>query len=736
VGITYPDGRKLQIERDDLDRRLNTQNLANGNNYPGDPASSDNWSIARMTYAGQQRDQCIFTSGAGTTYSHDGAGRVIEIAHRGPNTPLLAIQYLYDAANNVRVRNDLLPNVSRTERFAYDSHYRLAHEFTPDTTETFDLSTFRPAPNQLPTPITDRQSAITTLIGSLELPQIPTTYDYDLVGNRDLERKADGNNIDYEPNKLDQYISRDDTNYSHDTNGNLKLELTEGQKRFSTYDSLNRLVQVSTDEAGTDEIAGFWHDALGRRILEQVGGNVTQLICDGDDVVAEYRDGGLFAQYVFDDGIDRPLHIAAESQDHWYHADLVGSVRLLTSSEGDAVADYHYSPFGEMTVLVGTDIFNPWRYTARRFDVALETYDYRARQYEPQTGRFLQRDPGGMVDGTNLYSYVGNNSLNYTDPSGLGRHERENIAPKLSSDYALLTETLDSEGTARSIQKAINESLLNHQKGLTRETMNLIQYERALPGETYSQGEGPMNRLKSSIHRHLGAMKWPGLIQGTTAALGLFLEGRRRYSKGESRVQIAVGTTATVYTAVKSSSEAFKRSRVGGWSQFAIAALDWLARAAGAPQKVTDITGFCATNTTVGIATQGVSDFVDTSALLLSRDDVEIRQIGEMINRQATSATPAAGYSQFGMVLFGGGFSLQGDLSRLENSGFFARVADETSDRAVRVSKRVGGGTFGDVMAFGAGVPGVGIGVDQGTWVGAKAVKGARTLMLPLYRRW
>src|SRR5690606_4616218 len=213
------------------------------------------------------------------------------------NSPLLAIQYLYDAANNVRVRNNVLPTGPRTERFAYDSLYRLAHEFKPDTAETFDLSTFGPATVSLADPLPDRQSAMTALIGTLALPQTPRTYDYDRVGNRDIERVADGSSIDYVVNPLDQYESRNGTSYSHDSNGNLK----DDGPRMYTYDSLNRLVGV--DEAGVGEIAQFWHDALGRRILEQTGGNITQLICDGDDIIAEYREGDLFAQYVFDDGI-------------------------------------------------------------------------------------------------------------------------------------------------------------------------------------------------------------------------------------------------------------------------------------------------------------------------------------------------------------------------------------------------------------------------------------------------
>lgn len=40
------------------------------------------------------------------------------------------------------------------------------------------------------------------------------------------------------------------------------------------------------------------------------------------------------------------------------------------------------------------------------------------RMYDPKTGRFLQRDPIDFRNGENVYSYVGNQPINYTDPYG------------------------------------------------------------------------------------------------------------------------------------------------------------------------------------------------------------------------------------------------------------------------------------------------------------------------------
>lgn len=44
---------------------------------------------------------------------------------------------------------------------------------------------------------------------------------------------------------------------------------------------------------------------------------------------------------------------------------------------------------------------------------------YRARYYDPNSGRFVSEDPIGFFAGNNFYDYAGSSPLNFTDPLGL-----------------------------------------------------------------------------------------------------------------------------------------------------------------------------------------------------------------------------------------------------------------------------------------------------------------------------
>ena len=124
--LTFPGGRVVRFERDELGRLIGIANIARtGSGYPGAPGTPDAHEIATFTYAGRQRDSNLYGNGCSVHYAHDGAGRIVEIRHESPGSALLSMQYLYDAAGNVRVRNDITSATPAGARFGYDSFYRL-----------------------------------------------------------------------------------------------------------------------------------------------------------------------------------------------------------------------------------------------------------------------------------------------------------------------------------------------------------------------------------------------------------------------------------------------------------------------------------------------------------------------------------------------------------------------------------------------------------------------------------
>jgi RHS repeat-associated protein len=90
------------------------------------------------------------------------------------------------------------------------------------------------------------------------------------------------------------------------------------------------------------------------------------------------------------------------------------------------VERYEYDVYGEpefydgsYNAITESAIGNPYLFTSRRYDPESGNYYYRARIYSPALGRFLSLDPLGYEAGdANLYRYVFNNPVNFTDPTG------------------------------------------------------------------------------------------------------------------------------------------------------------------------------------------------------------------------------------------------------------------------------------------------------------------------------
>ncbi len=101
--------------------------------------------------------------------------------------------------------------------------------------------------------------------------------------------------------------------------------------------------------------------------------------------------------------------------------DRLGSAYATTDASGNVVGEMRYYAFGETRLSTG-NMFTDRLYTGQRQIAELGIYHYNARFYSPKLGRFLSADSimSGMANPQNLnrFSYVANNPLRYTDPTG------------------------------------------------------------------------------------------------------------------------------------------------------------------------------------------------------------------------------------------------------------------------------------------------------------------------------
>jgi len=166
------------------------------------------------------------------------------------------------------------------------------------------------------------------------------------------------------------------------------------------------------------------YDPLGRR-THKSGTGVTEryFLDDGDDEIAEYTAAGaIYEHYVPGAAIDEPIaEVNGGATVYWYfHTNHQGSVIAMSGGGGGVTAGpYTYDPYGNcFDAGNACSSGEPYRFTGRRLDAETGLYYYRARYYWPGGGRFLQTDPVGYTADLNLYTYVGNDPVDMTDPYG------------------------------------------------------------------------------------------------------------------------------------------------------------------------------------------------------------------------------------------------------------------------------------------------------------------------------
>jgi RHS repeat-associated protein len=137
----------------------------------------------------------------------------------------------------------------------------------------------------------------------------------------------------------------------------------------------------------------------------------------------------------------------------FYHNDHLGTPQKMTSANGSTVWSAKYEAFGKADIDPASSLENNLRFPGQYYDAETGIHYNYHRYYEPRYGRYLAPDPSNSVQTTESgipyllpfrvvtpwelhpFHYVGSNTINWTDPTGL----RYQPTTTLALEKAILT---------------------------------------------------------------------------------------------------------------------------------------------------------------------------------------------------------------------------------------------------------------------------------------------------------
>ncbi len=251
--------------------------------------------------------------------------------------------------------------------------------------------------------------AARSLLRSASAPSQPDAMAQDLVPERGAYLACAPSNYSYgDPAHVHAATGAGGTAYTYDANGNMK---TRGADTLA-YDYENRMTSVTNGNGTTT----FVYDGDGGRVKKTIGTSTTVYI----GKLYECTGGGC-SKYIFAGAQRIALHLVSGVATYYYHTDHLGSSSVITDHGGAQMESLAYLPYGQTRLRTGM-VNMHHQYTGQELDDSTGLYFYGARYYDPSLGRFIlpdtivpnPRDPQDF----NRYSYVNNNPLTYTDPTG------------------------------------------------------------------------------------------------------------------------------------------------------------------------------------------------------------------------------------------------------------------------------------------------------------------------------
>jgi len=249
--------------------------------------------------------------------------------------------------------------------------------------------------------------------------QVAEAYTYDDLGNRLTSAFTTGT-IDYDAaNQISQDSAFD---YTFDANGNLitRTDLSTGDSIHYSYNAFDQVVEVDQQDnmAMTISLTTYAYDAMGRRIMKDVDGIVTKFAHQNQRLVASYDNSDvLLATYLPGPEPNMVLSMETMGEQFVVHRNTIGSVIAISDQFGSLVNQYSYDSFGR--AVSETELVDyPFGFAGAEHDEETGLYYMRARYYDTFSGRFIQADGRSFTAGANLFHYVKNNPLSFTDPQG------------------------------------------------------------------------------------------------------------------------------------------------------------------------------------------------------------------------------------------------------------------------------------------------------------------------------
>ena len=321
------------------------------------------------------------------------SGRLLNLsAYDGNGTEIQDVEYIFDVLGNLKQRHDqsgLTTNLNET--FFYDNLNRL---------EAVNLSL-------------DGAAAATTM-----------SLAYNEAGN--IMSKTGVGTYLYDASRPHAVSNAGGIEYDYDANGNQ----ISGDGRTITYTVFDKPDRITKGGDQVDFAYGVGNSRYQRidsgPTLQRTTlylGSVERITEGSSTYYKRYLGGVAIATYYPSTDTQ---NIAYLLKDH------IGSIHTVLDEDAAITARMHFGAFGERQDMNWQSAFTGYQYalnaiTTRGFTGheqvdSMGIVHMNRRIYDPKLGRFLQADPIVQApknsQSLNRYTYVLNNPLSYTDPSG------------------------------------------------------------------------------------------------------------------------------------------------------------------------------------------------------------------------------------------------------------------------------------------------------------------------------